>query len=119
MITEGLIREVYHISNYFNTQVNLSIEYLGKKLDLEVRSRYVKMFYKGHKIWQECLDEEIGNFGVESVQHIFFIIEKIDKGEGWEDLAFSEDEQDLNKLYKDEALKFKKELLESALSDDS
>jgi hypothetical protein len=119
MITEGLVREIYHISNYFNTQVKLSVEYLGKKIDIEVYSRYVKLFYKGEKIWQECIDEEIGNFGIESVQHIFLIIEKIEKGEEWRNLAFSEDEEDLNKIYKEGALKAKKELLESITRDDS
>jgi len=119
MITEGLVREIYHISNYFNTQVKLSVEYLGKKIDIEVYSRYVKLFYKGEKIWQECIDEEIGNFGIESVQHIFLIIEKIEKGEEWRNLAFSEDEEDLNKIYKEGALKARKELLESITRDDS
>ena len=111
MITEGFVREIYHISNHFDTQVKLSVEYLGKKLDIEVYSRYVKLFYKGEKIWQECLDEEIGNFGIESIQHIFFIIEKMENGEEWRDLVFNEDERDLNKIYKEQALKYKKELL--------
>ena len=119
MITEGFAREIYHISNHFDTKVKLSIEYLGKKLDIEVHSRYIKLFYKGEKIWQECLDEEIGNFGIESVQHIFLIIQKIERGEEWRNLVFSEDERDLNKIYKDQALQAKAELLESILSDDS
>lgn len=112
MITEGLIREIYHISNYFNTQVKLSVEYLGKKIDIEVYSRYVKLFYKGEKIWQECLDEEIGNFGIESVQHVFLIIEKMEKGEEWKSLFFNEDEEDLNKIYRDQALQSRKEILD-------
>lgn len=112
MITEGLIREIYHISNYFNTQVKLSVEYLGKKIDIEVHSRYVKLFYKGEKIWQECLDEEIGNFGIESVQHVFLIIEKMEKGEEWKSLSFNEDEEDLNKIYRDQALQSRKEILD-------
>lgn len=119
MITEGLVREIYHISNYFDTQVKLSVEYLDKKIDIEVYSRYVKLFYKGEKIWQECVDEEIGNFGIESVQHIFLIIEKIEKGEEWRSLAFSEDEEDLNKIYKDQALQARRELLEPIIRNDS
>lgn len=117
MITEGLVREVYHLSNHFNTQVKCSIEYLGKKIDLEVYSRYVKIFYKGEKIWQECLDEEIGNFGIESAQHIFLIVDKIERGEEWRNLIFEEKEEDLNKIYKQEALKAREEMLEAILND--
>lgn len=112
MITEGFIREMHHISNYFNTPVNVVLKYLGKEIEAEVFSRYVTINYKGNKIWEECIDEELGNFGVESIQHIFFIVDKIEKGEEWEDLAFYEKPQDLNKFYKEEALKFREELIQ-------
>lgn len=112
MITEGLARELYHVSNFFNTPVKCSLEYLGKKIELEVFSRYIKIFYKGVKIWEECVDEDIGNFGIESIQHIFTIIEKAEKGESYEDLIYIEESKDLNKFYHDEALRIRKEIIE-------
>ena len=117
MITEGLAREIYHISNFFNTTTKCSLEYLGKKVEIEVFSRYIKVFYKGEKIWDECMDEEIGNFGIESIQHLFYIIDKIEKGEDWKDLAFYEKPEDLNKFYKDEGIRVRKEILDFSNSD--
>ena len=112
MITEGLAREIYHISNFFNTTVKCSLEYLGKKVEVEVFSRYIKIIYKGEKIWEECMDEEIGNFGIESAQHIFSIIDKIERKEEWRDLSFYEKPQDLNRLYREQALKTREEMIE-------
>ncbi len=119
MITEGLAREIYHVSNFFNTPVKCTLEYLDKKIEVEVFSRYIKIFYKGQKIWEECMDEEIGNFGIESIQHIFLIIDRAEKGEKWEDLIYSEKSEDLNKFYKDEALKIREEIIKFSEADAS
>jgi len=63
-------------------------------------------------IWRECLDENIGNFGVESVQHIFYIVDKIEKNDpDWRNLIYIEKSEDLNEFYKQEYDKFKKELI--------
>lgn len=117
MITEGFARELCHFSNHFDTKVKCSLEYLNKKVEVEVFSRYIKVFYKGVKIWEECLDENLGNFGVESVQHIFLIIDLIERGLPWEHLVYEEKPEDLNSFYKEEIVKLKKEIIELSQED--
>lgn len=114
MITQGFANELQHISNFFNCEVKCELEYLSKKVNCSVLGRYITVHYEGELIWRECLDERIGNFGIESVQHIFYIIDKIQKGESdWKDLIYVEKNEDLNKFYKEEYLKFKKELTQN------
>jgi len=113
MITKGFANELLHISNYFNCEVKCDLEYLSKKINCSVSGRFITIHYKGELIWRECLDEEIGNFGIESVQHIFYIVDKIESGDSnWRDLVHIEKTEDLNLFYKKEYEKFRKELIE-------
>jgi hypothetical protein len=112
MITQGFANELYHISNFFNCEVKCDLEYLSKKITCSVFGRYISVNYNGELIWRECLDENIGNFGIESVQHIFYIIDKIEKNDpDWRNLIYIEKSEDLNEFYKQEYDKFKKELI--------
>jgi len=113
MITKGFAQELLHISNHFNCEVKCELEYLSKKISCSVSGRFITIHYKGELIWQECLDEEIGNFGIESAQHIFYIVDKIESGDSnWRDLVHIEKTEDLNLFYKKEYEKFRKELIE-------
>jgi len=120
MITQGFANELYHISNYFNCEVKADLQYLGKTITSKVFGRYISIHYKGELIWQECLDEQVGNFGIESMQHIFYIVDKMEKGdEDWKNLVYIEKNEDLNKFYKEEYLKMRNEILEFSKDNDS
>lgn len=112
MVTQGLIKELAHISNFFRTPVKCGLFYSGRQMEIEVSLEVVKLLYKGQIIWEENTNDEVGNFGIESVQHIFYIVEMIDSGQPYERLIYREDCSSLNEFSKKEQQKCRKDILD-------
>lgn len=112
MVTQGLIKELGHISNFFKTPVKCDLRYLDRNIEIEVSSEVVKLSYKDQVIWEESINEHVGNFAIESVQHIFYIIERIDNGEPYENLIYRENCLEINKFTKTQQIKSREEVLD-------
>jgi hypothetical protein len=84
MITTSLIKELEFISSYTNSPVFTSLK-IGKvaEIGIKIEKSILELEYKSHTIWREGLSE-VENFGVESCDTIYQIMEAIDKGEKWD-----------------------------------
>jgi hypothetical protein len=112
MITKGLANELDHISSFFKCRVKASFQYLDKTITCDVFGRYISIYYRNELIWRECLDDSIGNFGIESIQNLFLIIQLIEDGDSsWKDRVYIDDKGNLFDTYEKSYNEFKKDLL--------
>jgi|TARA_R110000765_G_scaffold44203_1_gene91807 hypothetical protein len=83
MITTSLIRELEFISKNTRSPVCARLR-IGKipELIVKVDKGILELEYKGNNIWTEGLSDA-ENFGVESCDTIYQIIEAIDKDQDW------------------------------------
>jgi len=91
MITVGLIKEANYISRALGRTILLSLEARGAlTINIEIENDILSIRESQELIWKESLDEQIGNFGVESCQHIFEILKRKANGDPYSKLIFLE-----------------------------
>ena len=91
MVTVGLIREINFISELTSLPVSVSLsisDYVTVKV--LVSNKILELRLDDELIWQESLDEEMGNFGIESCQRIADIINKKYRNLEYKHLIFKE-----------------------------
>lgn len=91
MITVGLIKEANYISRALGRPVVLNLEVKDAlTVNIEIENDVLSIKESQELIWKESLDEQVGNFGVESCQHIFEILKRKANGEPYSKLIFLE-----------------------------
>lgn len=91
MITVGLIKEANYISRALGRPVILNLEVKDAlTVNIEIENDVLSIKESQELIWKESLDEQVGNFGVESCQHIFEILKRKANGEPYSKLIFLE-----------------------------
>jgi hypothetical protein len=102
MITVGLIKELYFVSEVLKTQVESSIRSTLNPVPIliKIHNNVLEVEYFGFPIWKESIDGDTAFFGVESCDSISRIIACINNGDikGAERLYF--DENKINSLDK-------------------
>lgn len=83
MITTSLIRELDFIATYTKAPVSCQLK-IGEvsEVGIKVDKGILELEYKSNKIWREGLSQS-SNFGVESCDTIYQIMEAIDNGDDW------------------------------------
>lgn len=91
MLTVGLVRELGFVSGIAGLPVSLSLS-LADIVTVKVCifNKILELYSEEELIWRESLDEEIGNFGVESCQRIAEIINKKYRNEDYKHLIYKE-----------------------------
>lgn len=86
MITVSLIKELEFVSSFWGGDITASIKVREQFPEVKIRIEKSKLtiFFLNKTIWQESISGTSSNFGVESCQTIMLILDKILKGEEWE-----------------------------------
>ena len=91
MVTVGLIRELNFISELTSSPItaDLSISDIVT-VKVLISNKIFELYLDEELLWRESLDEETGNFGVESCQRIADIINKKFRKLEYKHLIFKE-----------------------------
>ena len=85
MITVGYVRELAFIAGIAGTPISTTINFGDLlSIDVKVDNQILSIFFQNELIWEESLDNTVGNFGLESCHRIAEIIknkyQKLDYG---------------------------------------
>ena len=78
-LTIGLVREMEFLSTYAKKPVHFTF-HLVSDLEIKINNKILDLSYNNIPIWKENISID-GMFGLESVSHIYKIINLIDNGE--------------------------------------
>lgn len=88
MITVGLINELNFISNSLNSKIGVELTIEQLNFSLEIEKDFLTITHEKEVVWEESLDKVVGNFGVESCQHICLILLKKKSNEPYKHLIY-------------------------------